>query len=952
MPTVHPRLLILASLITLASFTPARPATAQDNSACSTKEPPLTANRPNIFSEQQEQWLGEAMAAQQEPEYTLLPEKDSEFLTKLGQKLLAQLPPTQIPYHFRVYESGELNGFSLAGGYVYASRKLIIDAKSEDEIAGVLAHEIGHIYTHQIASAMTRELRRRLDLTTLGTRDDVWDKYQLMLNAQPKPGEDLYESEAEKDELRADAVGLYAMMRAGYAPKAFAANLERIADSKGRNGNFLSDILDTTSTVGMRVRSAQKIANAAPDACKARELKSSPEFLSFQQFMASYVVNPLEAPTPGLTPVKLDSPIRPGLNWVRFSSDGQYMLAQNETYVYVMSASPLKLLFKVYAPNASAAHFTPDSKHLVFHFQSLRVENWDVETGKRMEAHELVEYKGCDQSELSPDGKLLACVLRVRDSWQISLELFDVASGKIVFSKSDGFLTDESAQIYRMLSRPDWDPELLAVAFSPDSHYMLVAAVASRLALDLQTLKPVKLSLGLGSLAQGRLAFVAPDQVLYDCDAGQRDIFFQPQANVCVAQFPTGEPVRKFVEGWESLWPVAEGGYLVAGTFYDSIPHLVDLTTGKIFTVLKFPAADVHGKLMASESGKGGVTVGEIGSATVESIELPEMPLPYLRAICFSPDGHYLALSNENRGAIWDISANKRMLLTRSFRGAWFDESQQLFLQLAAGQAKMGQNIRFDAKTGEAAETGKYDYKHRQLLDVSIKLVTDDRAKDEDPLGELVVYDEKNGNILWKRRYTKDPPIVTQNEPGVLILCWQMEGQTAWDETTHSSHVTRTSDETRDEHRGFLTELVNSQTGAVLRQIVSPEAAQNNWWQSGSRGADERSGAAFGKFIIVHGNNNNSVVYDAGTGARLMAFWGYAIAGSEEMGLIATRNRNQELVVSEPAKRREVLRLTLDAGIRAARFVPEKKQLLVVTSNQTLYTLDVSGSGEALKAVQ
>jgi hypothetical protein len=179
-----------------------------------------------------------------------------------------------------------------------------------------------------------------------------------------------------------------------------------------------------------------------------------------------------------------------------------------------------------------------------------------------------------------------------------------------------------------------------------------------------------------------------------------------------------------------------------------------------------------------------------------------------------------------------------------------------------------------------------------------------------------------------------------------------MEGQTAWDETTHSSHVTRTSDETRDEHRGFLTELVNSQTGAVLRQIVSPEAAQNNWWQSGSRGADERSGAAFGKFIIVHGNNNNSVVYDAGTGARLMAFWGYAIAGSEEMGLIATRNRNQELVVSEPAKRREVLRLTLDAGIRAARFVPEKKQLLVVTSNQTLYTLDVSGSGEALKAVQ
>ena len=879
------------------------------------------------------------MAAQQEPDYTLLPEKDSEFLTRLGQNLLAQLPPTQVAYHFRVYESSDLNGFSLAGGFVYISRKLITDAKSEDEIAGVLAHEIGHIYTHQIASALTRELKRRLNLSSLAGRDDVWDKYQWMFNAQSKDREDLDESEAEKDEMRADAVGLYAMMRAGYAPQAFAANLERIADSKGRNGNFLSDILGGTSEIGMRVRTARKIAGGAPDACKSRELKSSQEFLAFQKAMIAYPVNPLDAATPGLTSIKLDSPIRPGLNWVRFSPDGKYVLAQNEAFVYVMSASPLKQFFRVYAPFASAAHFSPDSKHLVFHFQSLRVEDWDVETGKRVAVHELVEYRGCDQSELSPDGKLLACALRIRDSWQISLEVFDVASGKIVFEKDDGFLSDRRAQVYKIVSRPDWDPELLAIAFSPDSQYMLVAAVAGRIALDLKTLKPVKLGLGLGTLVQGRLTFTAPDQVLYDCNAGESDIF-QSASNVCVVEFPTGVPVRKFVEGWESLWPVAQGNYVVASALLDSIPHLVDLTTGKAATALKFTAADVHGKMLASESGKGGVTVGEIGSPTVESIDLPEATLPYVQVTRFSPDGHYLALSNENRGAIWDLAANKRIVLTRSFRGAWFDQSGQdssagsgqLYLQLAAGQARLGQNLRFDLKTGKATEASKYAYERRQLLDVSVKQVTDDHDKDGDVAGELVVYDDKTGDVFWKKK--KDFEQVTQQEPGILVRGWA----TAGDGLAHAKPIW-TSDAPKNKLQGWVTEIVNSQTGELVGQVVSPD-------NFGRTESSTQNSALWGNLLAVHGNHNNTVVYDAKTGARLMAFWGRAIAGNDKMGLIAARNREQELIVYEAATGREVLHVTLDAAVRGALFVPEKKQLLAVTSNQTVYTFNIAGDNK------
>ena len=941
--------LLVVTVAAVSIFSVALPAQAPDSSGCSLPEPALGANRPNLFNEQQEQWLGDAMAGQQESNYTLLPEKNSEELTRIGNKLLAQLPPTPIHYRFRVYDSDELNGFSLAGGYVYISRKLIIDAKSEDELAGVLAHEIGHIYTHQIATAVSRAFDKMLHVTSLGGEDDVEDKYQRMLNAEWKLRSDLDESEAEKDELRADAVGLYAMVRAGYAPKAFATNLERIADSKGRNGNFLSDILGGSSPIGMRVRTARKLASATSDGCQHMQLKSSPAFLSFQQWLVSHPSDAVEDPTPGLKPMALSDPVRPGLNWVRFSPDGKYLLAQNETYVYVMSSSPLKQLFKVYAPGAGGAHFTPDSRHLVFHYQSLRVEDWDVESGTMAAAHELFEYRGCWQSELSPDGKVLACVFRNRDALQLSLELFDVATGKVVLDKEASFLPDERAQTYKILSRADWDPEVLAIAFSPDSHYLVVAAATNNFALDLSNLTPVKMRMELSGIVQGRMLFTAPDQLLYDCDAGQREIFMRAQANLCLAEFPSGVPIKKFVEGWEGMTPVAQGNYLVAESWLDSIPHLVDLTAGKPTSLLKFSASDVYGKLLASESGKGGVTVGEIGAATVQVADLPSIPLPYVRVSRISPDGQYLALSNENRGAIWDLAANRQIALTRSFRGAWFDDTGQLYLQVAAGQGKPGQNLRVDLKSGAVSDTGKYDRDRRQLLDVSVEMVRDDKESTVGKNGDLLAFDQKTGNLLWKKHFSKDYPSITQQTPGRLTLTWSMDGETAWDEITHSSMVTKTADETREMHQGWLTEEVNSQTGAVQRQVISPEGALVGWGQDPglqqTNQSDTRSSVIYGDVVVVHGNHGNSVVYDAKTGARLMAFWGRAIAGDSKLGVIAATNRDQELMIYETATGKELAHFTLDHWVSSARFVPEKKQLVALTSNQQVYTLDITGGG-------
>jgi len=918
-------------------------AQANAGDGCSLPEPPLTAGRTNLFTDQQEQWLGDVMADQQESRYNLLPSSDSEELDRMGQKLLAQLPPTSIHYRFRVYESAELNGFSLAGGYVYISRKLIMDAKSEDEVAGVLAHEIGHLYTHQEATRISRQMSMRLDVKSLGDEQDVFDKYQRKLNARSKFREDLDEKDEEKDEFRADAVGLYAMVRAGYAPRALATNLERIADRRGWKGNFLTDMLDATSLEAMRIRTAQKIANSAPDACKRRELKSSPEFATFQQALIAHPPNTWQKPTEGLTWKALDQPIRPGLSWVRFSPDGSYLLAQNETYIYVLKSSPLAVLFKIYAPDAASAHFTTDSKRLVFHFQSLRVEEWDVEAGKQIAAHELVEYRGCQQSELSPDGKELACVFQSRNEEHLSLELFDVATGGVVFTRANGFVGDERAQVYRILSRPDWDPETLAIAFTPDSHYLMVAGTANNIAIDLTSMKAIKLGLGLGSIVQGRLTFPAADQLLYDCDAGQYGIFRKVDSNVCLAEFPTGRPLGKFVEGWEALWPVSKGHYVLAGSLFDSFPHLVDLATGKPTNLLKFQASDLHDTLLAGESGKGGIMIGDLNGGKAESIDLPEGPLQTARSLEFSADGKYLEISNHNRGAIWDVAANKRMVLTRSLRGAWFD-GEGVYLQLAASQAKPGQNLHFDLKTNVSVDAGKYDYERLQFMDVSVEVVRHDPERSRLHDIELQVFNQKTGELLWKRRFPKDAPEITQNEAGVMALTFGMEKETAWDEISHHSPV-NAEDESSEKHQGILVELMDSQTGNVLGQLIAPEGSRVRWSSNSRRFesdvSDERRADVFGDLAAIRGNDENTVVYNWKTGKRLMACWGSVLAGDGKRGLLAVTNRDQEVIAYDTQTGKPLARVMLDHMVLGTRFAPDKRQLLAVSGTQRLYTIDL-----------
>jgi predicted Zn-dependent protease len=87
----------------------------------------------------------------------LLPEGEvSGYVREVGERLVRAAPASSGPFEFHVLDMEEPNAFALPGGYVYVSRGLLVLLNSEDELAGVVGHEIGHVVArHHVKQALS-----------------------------------------------------------------------------------------------------------------------------------------------------------------------------------------------------------------------------------------------------------------------------------------------------------------------------------------------------------------------------------------------------------------------------------------------------------------------------------------------------------------------------------------------------------------------------------------------------------------------------------------------------------------------------------------------------------------------------------------------------------------------------------------------------------------------------
>ena len=110
-----------------------------------------------LVSAEREKELGRDEARRVEQEMGLLADPALvAYVQGVGQRLAAQSPRRDVEYRFQVIDRTEPNAFALPGGYVYVTRGLLVFVNSEDELAGVIGHEIGHVAARHSVQQISR----------------------------------------------------------------------------------------------------------------------------------------------------------------------------------------------------------------------------------------------------------------------------------------------------------------------------------------------------------------------------------------------------------------------------------------------------------------------------------------------------------------------------------------------------------------------------------------------------------------------------------------------------------------------------------------------------------------------------------------------------------------------------------------------------------------------------
>jgi predicted Zn-dependent protease len=182
-----------------------------------------------LMSEQTEQRLGDEAARQVEAQLGFVDDEElTSYVEALGKRLASYSPRQDVEYSFHVVEMEEPNAFALPGGYIYVSRGLLALANSEAELAGVLAHEIGHVAARHAAQRDTR-IKVVTLLTLLGIAAAAAGGDGSGVGATQLLGQGLIAAYSRSQESQSDRIALELTSKAGIDP-AGMANFLRALD--------------------------------------------------------------------------------------------------------------------------------------------------------------------------------------------------------------------------------------------------------------------------------------------------------------------------------------------------------------------------------------------------------------------------------------------------------------------------------------------------------------------------------------------------------------------------------------------------------------------------------------------------------------------------------------------------------------------------------------------------
>lgn len=212
----------------------------------------------NLISEQQEIQIGREADPSIIAQYGLYEdEKLSAYVNEIGQKIAAISHRNNLQYTFRVVDSPIVNAFALPGGWVYFTRGILAHFNSEEELAGVMGHEIGHVVARHGAEQMSKAQLAGIGLAGMSVLSPKFAEFGKLAEAGVGL---LFLKFGRSQESESDRLGVEYSTKLGYDAHKMANFFRTIARISESNGGGLPNFLSTHPNPVDREHTVNKLA--------------------------------------------------------------------------------------------------------------------------------------------------------------------------------------------------------------------------------------------------------------------------------------------------------------------------------------------------------------------------------------------------------------------------------------------------------------------------------------------------------------------------------------------------------------------------------------------------------------------------------------------------------------------------------------------------------------------
>ena len=227
--------------------------------------------------------VGRQAAAEVEKQFPILNDREAtNYVSRVGERLVASIPPQfqhpEFNYYFKIVNARDINAFALPGGPMYVNRGMIEAARTEGEMAGVMAHELSHVALRHGTAQASKSQKYGTAAGVLGILGQIIGGPAGAAAQIAGQGVGVYFLKFSREyETEADLLGAQIMARAGYDPRDLANMFKTIEQQSGGGGGggFLSDHPSPSNRYARINQEAQYLRIENP-------VRNSPDFSRIQ----------------------------------------------------------------------------------------------------------------------------------------------------------------------------------------------------------------------------------------------------------------------------------------------------------------------------------------------------------------------------------------------------------------------------------------------------------------------------------------------------------------------------------------------------------------------------------------------------------------------------------------------------------------------------------------------